>query len=187
MNALQKPMDLDQFIAWENKQEFKHEFDGVQIFAMTGGTGAHSAIEAGLMRALGNHLLDKPCRLYSSNLKIKMAHSVRYPDATVVCTPVAPLVTSTTEPVVVFEILSKSTARVDLGAKSSEYQQVASLQRYIVLRQDRRAAQVFYRTPDGWEMDWADGDSILDMPEIGISIPLAEIYRGITLESDLTA
>ena len=187
MNAPQKPMDLDQFIAWENRQELKHDYDGVQIHAMTGGTGAHAAIEAGLMRTLGNHLRGKPCRPYSSNLKVRMEHSVRYPDATVVCAPVAPSATFTTQPAVVFEILSKSTAHVDLGAKNMEYQQIASLQRYIVLQQERRAAQVFHRTTDGWEMDWADADSILHMPEIGVSIPLAEIYEDITLESDLKA
>ena len=46
---------------------------------------------------------------------------------------------------------------------------------------------MFHRTPDGWEMDWAYEETILHMPEIGVSIPLAEIYEGITLESDLTA
>ena len=116
-----------------------------------------------------------------------MEHSVRYPDAQVICIPVAPSATFTTAPVVVFEVTGKKTACFDLGAKSAEYQATPSVQRYIVLQEERRAAQVFHRTPEGWDMDWADAESILDMPEIGVSIPLGEIYEGITLESDLKA
>ena len=181
-------LTLDQFLAWEDRQDLRHEFDGDRIVAMTGGTGAHSSIQAGLLCTLGNHLRGKSFRPHGAKLKIKMAASVRYPDAFVICTPVAPTSTFVTDPVVIFEILSKSTGNDDLGAKRAEYEATPSVQRYVVLQQSHRAAQVFYRNGDRWEVEFHLGDTAtLAMPEIGIVVPLTEIYEGITLESDLAA
>ena len=183
--ALQKPTDLSEFLSWEERQELRHEFDGVRTIAMTGGTGAHAAIQFGLARVLGNRLLGGRCRVYGSELKIKMEYSIRYPDAFVVCTPVPPTATTVTDPVVVFEILSKSTGNEDLGAKRAEYQAAPSIQRYIILQQTHRAAIVFARAEEGWDYSFVFGEgAVLDMPEIGINVPLAEIYQGIALESD---
>ena len=183
--ARQRPMTADQFLAWEERQELRYEFDGFQAHAMTGGTGAHGAIQANLIGVLYVRLRGKPCRSFGSEFKIRMEHSIRYPDAMVTCTPVGPDDGFLTDPVVVFEILSKSTASKDLGAKSAEYQATPSIRRYVVLEQTHRAARVFQRTPEGWDSEHVDENGILDMPEIGISIPLAEIYEGVTLQSDL--
>ena len=74
--------------------------------------------------------------------------------------------------------------RPPLGVKKAEYQATPSVVRYVVLQQTHRAAEVFYRTQDeddGWAYLLLSGDDALDMPEIGISIPLAEIYEDITL------
>ena len=184
--AATQTLTVDQFLAWEDRQEMRHEFDGNSIVAMTGGTIAHSSIQAALLRTLGNHLRGKPCRPHGGEAKIKMAASVRYADAFVICTPLAPSATFVTDPVVVFEILSKSTGNDDLGDKRAEYEATPSVQRYVVLQQSHRAAQVFYRNGDRWEVEFHLGDTaILGMPEIDIAIPLAEIYEGIILESDL--
>ena len=186
MGGLVKPMDVGAFLAWEAQQELRHEFDGIAARAMTGGTNAHVAIEAGLIWALKNHLRGKPCRPYGSNMKIRMAHSVRYADASVVCAPMRPGDTFTTEPVVVFEIKSARTASEDLGPKRAEYQATATLQRYVIIEQTHRAAIVFSRTSAGWAERIVFGvDAAIDMPEIGIALPLAEIYEDIVLECDL--
>ena len=183
--ALAQPITVEQFLDWEDRQELRHEFDGIDAFAMTGGTGAHAAIQASLLRALGNHLDGKPCRAYGSELKVKMATSARYPDAIVTCPPVAPKATFATDPVVIFEILSESTGSDDLGVKRLEYQATPSVQRYIVLAQSHRVAHVFRRAGENWEMElYLGSDAVLDMPEIGIAVALSEIYKGIALASD---
>ena len=184
-DAQLKPMDVAAFLDWEERQELRHEFDGIETFAMTGGPDAHSAIQAGLMRALGNHLDGTPCQPRGSELKIRTATSVRYPDAFVVCSPRVPAATVVTDPVVIFEILSKSTEAEDLAVKNAEYQSIPSVQRYIVLRQTHRSAIVYERKADFWSVSFKSGaDAVLDMPEIGISIALAEIYKNITLAGD---
>ena len=97
-------MSLPQFLAWEERQELRHEFDGFQPVAMTGGTAAHDAIQMNLHAALVSRLRGRPCRPHGSDLKVEVVGRVRYPDAFVVCTPVAPRQTVVTDPAVVFEV-----------------------------------------------------------------------------------
>src|ERR1700691_4045296 len=102
---------------------------------------------------------------------------------------VAPKPTVAHEPVVVFEILSPSSANDDLGAKKAEYQALPSVQSYIVLQQTHRSAQVFRRvgetTADDekvgeWTYEFVVGpDAMIALPQIGVTLPLAEIYEGV--------
>jgi Uma2 family endonuclease len=180
MNALPKIMTLDDFLAWEKRQELRYEYDGVAIRAMTGGTVAHAAIQTNLIAALRNALRGAPCRAFGSELKVRTASSVRYPDAMIVCAPADPKATVAPEPTVIFEILSPSSARLDLGAKNAEYQTITALRRYVVLHQAQAAAEVFARGEDGeWAYEFLDGRSVLDMREVGIAVPLSEIYADV--------
>lgn len=178
--VIHRSMTLEMFLAWEERQELRHEFDGFAPMAMTGGTVAHSQIQANLLRSVGNGLLGKSCRIFGSDLKILVAGSIRYPDAFVVCSPVSATATVVTDPVVVFEILGPSTAAVDYGVKNEEYRDTPSIQRYVMLEPDRQAATVFARIGDDWVGHLISGEAILEMPEIGIEIPLAELYEGVS-------
>jgi Uma2 family endonuclease len=180
MSAMPKPMTLDDFVAWEERQELRWEFDGVDARAMTGGTLAHSTIQTNLVAALRNALRGKPCRAHGSELKVRTASSIRYPDALVTCLPGDPKSTFAPDPTIVFEILSPRSADLDLGAKKGEYQSIAQLHRYVVLHQAQAAAQVFHRGEDGeWSYDFIGEAGVLEMPEAEIAISLAEIYEGV--------
>lgn len=78
-------MTLAAFLAWEERQERKYEFDGFAPVAMTGGTQGHNGIALTLTRMLRARLRGKPCRPYGSNRKVEVTGSVRYLDAVVVC------------------------------------------------------------------------------------------------------
>ena len=178
-------MSIDEFLAWEERQELRHEFDGSEAVAMTGGTGAHAAIQRNLLFSLTGRLRGKPCQPYGSELKIRTESGIRYPDAFVVCSPVSAIATLVADPAVIFEIQSKTTASDDIGPKRTEYQATPSVLRYIILQQTHRSAMVSWRTPEGWEYRFMSGDAaVLEMPEIGIGMTLGEIYEGIALESD---
>ena len=178
--VLRKPMTLEAFLAWEERQELRYEFDGFQPVAMTGGTSEHSAIQRNLITALTNRLRGKACQPHGSELKIAVAGSIRYPDAFVVCSPVPRGATVVTDPVVVFEVLSPSTSTTDRIVKNQEYRDTPSIQRYVMLEQDRQAATVFARAGDDWVGHVVSGDAVLAMPEIGIELPLAELYEGVS-------
>ncbi len=183
--ALQRPMSLDEFLAWEQRQELRWEFDGFAPQAMTGGTAAHSAMQLNLYIAVGGRLRGRPCRMYTADLKIQAAGSIRYPDGFVVCSPVSGQTLVVTDPVVVFEILSPSTASIDIGVKNEEYRDTPSIRRYVMLAQDRPQATVFERIGDDWVGHIMSGDAVLQMPEIGVEVPLAELYVGIEFPTKL--
>jgi Uma2 family endonuclease len=180
--SVRKPMTMDEFLAWEERQELRYEFDGFAPVAMTGGSMEHSAIERNLITALTNRLRGKTCQVFTSNLKVQAAGSIRYPDAFVVCSPQARRTMVVSDPVVVFEILSPSTATVDGGVKNAEYRDTPSIQRYVMLYQDRQQATVFERTANDWVGHIFIGDAVLAMPEIDIEVPMAELYDGVTFD-----
>jgi Uma2 family endonuclease len=150
---------------------------------MAGGTAAHSAIQRNLIVAFAGGLRGNPCQPYGSGSKIRVAdHSIRYPDAFVVCTPVPPRATVVADPVVIFEVLSESSVTDDFVTKNAEYRATPSVRRYVVLQQTQAAAVVFSRKGEDWVTDLlAGGDAILRMPEIGLDVPLSEIYQGVEL------
>ena len=124
-------------------------------------------------------LARKPCRPLGPNVNFIADGRARYPDAIVVCRPVSPTATATVadDPVVVFEVLSEGSSEIDLIDKNREYRATPSIQRYVVLQQMHKAAIVFVRRQDGWlsEIVSAD-DARLNLPEIGIAVPLHEVY-----------
>ena len=185
--ALREPMTVDQFLAWEERQALRYEFDGIQPRAMTGGTAAHSAIQRNLIYALTARLQDSPCQPYGSKLKIRVAERIRYPEAFVVCTPVPPRSTVVIDPVVIFEVVSESSVTIDFITKNAEYRATPSVRRYVVLQQTKAAAAVFSRKGGDWLTDLLAGDeAVLLMPEIGVKIPLSELYRRVEFEAEVS-
>ena len=149
--ALQHRWTTERFLAWEESQELRYEFDGFQPIAMAGGTAARAAIQRNLIVALGIGLRGKPCQSYGSELKIKVADGpIRYPDAFVVCTPVLPRATVVSNPVVIFEVLGESSATDDFVTKNAEYRATPSVRRYVVLQQTKAAAAVLSRKGEDW-------------------------------------
>lgn len=180
-NAARRPMTVDEFLHWEEQQTGRWEFDGFAPRAMVGGTGEHSQISGNIYAKLLDKLRGSPCRVYGSDAKIRVAGRIRYPDAFVACTPVPRGTTVFTEPVVVFEVLSEGTSRVDRTDKLMEYRDTPSVQRYILLEQDRVAATVWSRGPAGWTGQFLHADAALSMPEIGAEVPLAAFYDSVDL------
>ena len=170
-------MSVEEFLAWERRQELRYEFDGVQPVAMTGGTVAHTVIGTDLVRALDDRLTP-PCRAFRGDLKIMMANRVRYPDALVTCAPVPDDSDTVAEPLIVFEVLSTSTDLIDCNVKAAEYQAALHIRRYVMLAQTGPEVTVQFRVGGNWEEEHLSGiDAVLRLPEIGVAIPLAEIYR----------
>jgi Uma2 family endonuclease len=183
--VLRKPTTLAEFLEWEERQPLRYEFDGVGPVAMTGGTAGHADVQRNLAIAVGGRLRGKSCRFYGSDLKFQVAEGhVRYPDGMVVCSPVDRTATVIYDPVIVFEVLSPSTTRDDRIVKAREYQATPSVQRYVMLEQDAVGATVYARSGNAWTHEILVADSILALPEIGVSLPLAELYEGVVFEAE---
>lgn len=172
-------MTLDEFLAWEEKQELRYEFDGDVPVDMTGGTFAHDRISTNVLRQLGNRLEGKPCMAHGPNLKVNTTGKVRYPDAYVSCCSYRPQDEFGRDPVVLFEVLSESSERTDLILKNEEYEALPSVRRYVVLLQDRIGGVMFERAGDDWIGHLLRPDMVLKMPEIDVELPLASLYSGV--------
>ena len=180
--ALRRPMTIDAFLDWERRQELRYEFDGFGVVAMNCGTVEHSEIATNLVQALKDRLT-LPCRAVRGDLKIIVAGRVRYPDAIVTCSPIPRGVDIVPDPVMVFEVLSPSTAAIDRIQKNEEYRGTASIRRYVMLEQGRAAATVFERVGEDWVGHIVTGET-LSLPEVGVELPMAAVYAGIEFEPD---
>jgi Uma2 family endonuclease len=185
MNApMRKPVTLESFLAWEDRQPLRHEFDGVRTIAMTGGAEAHAIIQVNLAIALGGRMRDKPCRFVGNDLKIGVAGRIRYPDGFVYCGASRAGRKVIQDPVVIFEVPSNSTSSTDLITKNAEYAATPSVLRYVVLAQDAITGTMFERIGDDWRGRLLAADSLLRMPEIGIEVPIAEFYEGVEFAAE---
>jgi Uma2 family endonuclease len=182
-HRLPPPMTVAAFLAWEETQALRWEFDGIAPVAMTGGTEAHQLIQVNLVAALRGLLRGRPCRVYGSDMKVEVAGSIRYPDAFIACGPVNPRGTVRDDPVVVFEVISPSSARTDRIDKMREYWNTPSIRRYVILEQDAIAATAYTRAEGRWSgrVLWA-GD-LIDLPEAGIAVALEDLYDGLDAEA----
>jgi Uma2 family endonuclease len=174
MSTALKPLTLDEFLAWEREQPARHEFDGVQPVAMTGGSRGHSRVGTRLVIALGSRL-QPPCEAFGPDLKVLTTGRIRYPDASVVCAA-SDDASDLIEPTVVCEVLSPTTTLTDRRVKALEYAAVPCIRIYVLLEHDRPEVTVMRRSA-GWEPETLRGtEATLELPEINVSVPLRVIY-----------
>ena len=181
--TVRKPMTLAEFLEWEERQEQRYEFDGSEPVAMAGGSLAHSAIQRNLAMALWNPVARKAMPVLRQRPQDPGGgNSSRYPDGMVICSGLDPALKIVRNPVVIFEVLSPSTAAADRIVKAREYQATPSVQRYVMLEQARIGATVYVRAADGWKALVLKDDDTLVLPEIDLAIPLTEFYEGLTFD-----
>jgi Uma2 family endonuclease len=178
-------LDLDGFLDWEGRQDERFErLDGV-VRMMSGGTAAHDRIAGNLYMALRTRLREMGCNVHLSNLKVvaRKVGAVMYPDLFVRCGGLLQQEVSTEDPVVVFEVLSTSTAQRDLTRKKYAYQSIPSVAAIVYVSQREPWVDIVRRTEHGWADGYVEGmDAILELPEIKVALPLAEIYEDVAFE-----
>jgi len=168
------------FLEWEAQQDLRYEFDGVNAVAMAGGTAALDRIALNLAAALISRLRGTPCQPHGSHLKIEVMGHARYPDGYITCTPQEPGATIVTNPVVIFEILSDTSARRDRVEKLREYCATASVTHYVMLEQGEIAATMLTRRGEDWITTSHGPNDMLVFPNINLTMPLRELYDDVT-------
>ena len=174
----------EEYLALERAAEFKSEYFNGRVYAMSGGSRAHSAIAINLARAFSLALDHTPCLVFSSDLRLRVPETglYTYPDLSVVCSEpefADDYVDTLLNPIVVVEVLSKSTEAHDRGLKFINYRKLASLQEYVLIAQAEPRVEVFRRRgPGEWALSESGGQgAICRLESIGAEIALADIYR----------
>ncbi len=183
MSAVLEPrLTLDDFLAWENAHDERHEFHRGEVFAMVGGRRIHGLVVGNLARRLGNQLEGSPCRVFAESMKLQIANdTILYPDVFVTCDK-TDLATDMIfrAPTLVIEVLSPSTQAYNRSRKFAFYRRVPSLMEYILVDPETRAVEAFRRNAeDQWVLhDMTDGPA-LEAPSIACSVPMSEVFDGL--------
>lgn len=191
MNVLmRKSWTQDEFFAWAETQAGRYEFDGFQPVAMTGGNLNHSRAIRNIGFALRTRLRSGPCEPLGPDAGIETVdNAVRYPDALVTCVKADGKSHLVPGVVIVFEVVSPTSGRIDRIVKVREYAAVPSIRRYVIVESSSAGLTVFERrtADDAWQATTLTNDDILHLPEIGIEIPVAEIYEDIVFPDESNA
>jgi Uma2 family endonuclease len=194
MSALPKPKRLTvaEYLVIESRAAQKSEFYDGEMFLMAGASIRHNSLNENLSGII--HLKLKGGRCHSRS-RDQMVHIERtnlwcYPDLLIVCGPLeisSQHQEAITNPRVIFEILSNSTELYDRTTKFRHYQQLPSLQEYILVSQHEPLCERFLRQADGsWSLvDFAGLNSVLNLTSVDVQLPLAELYAGIDFEDNL--
>lgn len=177
-------VSVEDYLTGELVSLVKHEYLGGIVYAMSGARNLHAEISGNTFAALHHRLRGSSCRPFGSDTKIRirMQSQTRfyYPDASVTCRPDPRIDSFQDQAKVIFEVLSRSTRRIDEGEKKDAYLTIPSLDVYVLIEQETALVVVFRRSENGFNQEVYEGlDAVLPLPEIGIDLPLAAIYESV--------
>src|SRR4051812_6369874 len=174
---------VDDYIAGEQISEIKHEYIGGTLYGMSGASREHNQIALNIASALRSHLKGKPCRVYMSDIKVRLQLAGEdvfyYPDVMVGCDPRDTNRHYLQYPTLLLEVSSESTERLDRREKRLAYQTIESLQEYIIVAQDRAEVTLFRRA-NQWTTETYTGiDKSVSIQSISFPMLLGTIYEGL--------
>jgi Uma2 family endonuclease len=176
----------EQYLEIDRQAERKSEYYDGEMFAMAGAAEAHNLIVTNLIATLYSQLRSKPCRIYPSDLRVRINPTGRYayPDVTVVCGDSQFLDDrrdTLLNPTAIIEVLSPSTASFDRGFKFDAYTAVPSLREYVLIASDCPSVEVFSRQADGrWLLaKTVRREEDITLESVGCRLALADIYENV--------
>mgnify|MGYP000249289468 CR=1 FL=1 len=174
-----------EYLAGELLSDIRHEYINGEIYAMAGAHKDHNLITMTVSNLFYNHLKDKPCQPYASDMKVKIDTNFFYPDVMVDCSGQEEDY-YTQFPTLIVEVLSKSTRQHDKTFKRQAYCQIATLQEYILIEQDFVEIERWYRIDDKhWEQSVHYLGDEINFTSITLTVLVEEIYSRVKNEDML--
>jgi len=131
----------EEYLEYERKSEIRHEYIDGEIYEMAGANKRHNRISVNVVRLLDNQLLERDCNVYGSDMRVRITSigKYTYPDVIAVCGE--EIFEDETEdtllnPMLIVEVLSKSTEAYDRGGNFEYYQTIESFQEYVLITQE---------------------------------------------------
>lgn len=188
MTALKllETVSVEEYLEGEKTSPVKHEYVDGRVFAFAGASDAHNGVVVNLVGELYAVARERGCRLYTSDMKVKVLNSrFYYPDLMVVCDEGDADDYIKERPCLIVEVLSRSTANTDRREKVDAYLKLPTLHAYILVDSRMRRVEAFSRTPEGWlEAAWR-GEGEVPFACLDTTLSLAQIYRGLDLPDDV--
>lgn len=176
-----------EYLSLERESASKHEYQRGLVYAMAGGSDDHDELSLNLIELLRQKVRDQGCSVRSGNVKVNYKEAFfYYPDAFVTCDS-----RDREEryikryPKLIAEVLSPSTKDFDQGKKFADYQQIESLEEYVLIAQDEMLVECRRRVKDErgecWETEvYQQGDLVI-LKSIDLEVAIEELYRGVSL------
>ncbi len=184
-----RPMTAAEFFAWESGDDRRYELvDGVPVM-MARAKRRHDRIVVNAIRNLGNKLEDSRCAPFTADTAVRIPNgNVRLPDAGVDCGRFDDDAMYADAPWLVIEVLSPSTRGFDMFGKLDEYKTIESLNHIVLVDPDQPQVMHWWRAEDrSWQHQAHEGlEAVIDLPDLGISISLGELYRGLDFARQAT-
>lgn len=175
----------EEYLEGELASEIRHEYVAGNVYAMSGGTLNHQRIAGNFSYLAKSQLIGKSCFPVGSDFKLRVPlaggdEAFYYPDGMIICVPVPGDSLFTDSPSVILEVLSPTTRRIDEVQKFRDYVTIPSLGTYILAETDSPLLTLYRRDGEGFRRETLSSpDAVLDLPEAGVRIPLAELYRDV--------
>lgn len=173
-----------EYLTTEESAEYKSEYFHGEIFAMSGATFHHNLITSNVLAGLHTSLRDSDCFVFGSDMKIQVAESLHYtyPDVSIVCGDIEFVENrddTIINPMVIIEVLSRSTGDYDRGAKFRAYRMMPSLIDYIMIDQYSFHTEYFFKNKAGqWALEESDNrDYTFMIQSVGVPLTMETIYR----------
>lgn len=178
-------MSFNDYLNIEKTSEIKHEFIAGLVYAMAGASRNHNLISVNFISALHAHLRGTSCSAFMADMLLKLQinneNIAYYPDLMVDCDDDNQEKLFIKHPTVIIEVLSKSTARIDLREKFFAYQTIEQLQEYIVVKQAEMEV-IMYSRALNWQAESFKAEDLLIIPSIKLEIPVKEIYERVIFD-----
>jgi Uma2 family endonuclease len=172
-----------EYLEDEKVRDVKHEYFDGEIFAMAGAKLNHQRLISNLTITIGGHLKHKQCEVFSSDIKVRAdkGNKYFYPDVLVSCNNENGTQDFVESPRLIIEVLSKSTRNFDKGLKRLVYQNIPSLEEYVLIEQDFVEIEVC-RKADGWKSSYYFLGDDITFTSIDLTLPVVEIYQRVDNE-----
>lgn len=178
-----------EYLTFERDSQIRHEYLDGQVYDMTGASRAHNLICTNIVAALHPQLLQTPCEIYQSDMRVKVATLYAYPDVTVACQ--SPQFADDSfdtllNPVLLIEVLSPSTEGFDRGAKFQHYREIDSLREYLLVSQSSPRIERYLKQSSGvWTLtDAIEIDASLELESIEALLRLQDVYNKVKFEQE---
>jgi Uma2 family endonuclease len=176
-------VSVEDYLAAEERSETRHEYLGGFVYAMSGGTRRHNTLCGNLYLSLRRHVKGGPCQVYMSDVRVNLFWGrdeyYYYPDLVVTCDARDTHPRFVHHPVLLIEVLSESTRRVDQREKLFAYRTLESLREYVLVEPDRQEVTVFRRDTE-WAPEVVKGESAtLSLASLQCELPLKQVYEGV--------
>ena len=176
-------VSVDEYLAGELVSEVRHEYLAGRVYAMAGGRTVHNRVAGAFFGSMYTQLRGKPCEPFNSDMKVRICFPTHtrfyYPDGMVVCEPNLPESPFQDKPVVIAEVISGSTRRIDEGEKQEAYFSIPTLTAYLLVETNRPRVVVHRRShpqevfvPEEYE----GLDAVIPLPAIGAELRLNDLY-----------